>query len=156
MYWGTGNPSPDFDGSVRRGDNLYTSSVVAVDPDDGQMRWHYQWTPHDVWDYDGNGENILFELEGRKLLAHFDKNGYLFVLDRTDGKLVRVVPFAERLDWGQIDPTTGKVTVRKVPTREGATICPGPAGGKEWNHAAYSPRTGCSTCPSPSPAPTSG
>ncbi len=140
MYWGTGNPSPDFDGSVRPGNNLYTSSVVAIDPDDGKMRWYYQWTPHDLWDYDGNNENILFDLDGRKLLAHFDKNGYLFILDRTDGKLVRLAPFVERLDWGQID-ATGKVTPRKIPTKEGIDICPGPAGGKEWTHAAYSPRT---------------
>ncbi len=60
VYWGTGNPGPDFNGGVRPGDNLYTSSVVAFDPDDGQLRWHYQWTPHDVWDYDGVNENILF------------------------------------------------------------------------------------------------
>ncbi|HEX7122670.1 MAG TPA: PQQ-dependent dehydrogenase, methanol/ethanol family [Gemmatimonadaceae bacterium] len=139
MYWGTGNPSPDFDGGVRPGDNLYTSAVVAIDPDDGTLRWHYQWTPHDVWDYDGNNENILFDLNGRKLLAHFDKNGYLFILDRTDGELVRAVPFAPAT-WGRID-TAGTVTVLKPPTREGVDVCPGPAGAKEWNHAAYSPRT---------------
>jgi glucose dehydrogenase len=62
---GRDNPGPDCDGSVRPGDNLYTSSVVAFDPDDGQLRWHYQWTPHDVWDYDGVNENILFEQDGR-------------------------------------------------------------------------------------------
>ncbi len=140
MYWGTGNPSPDFHGDVRPGANLYTSSVVAIDPDDGAQRWHYQWTPHDLWDYDGNNENILIDLDGRKLLAHFDKNGFFFVLDRTNGQLVSVAPFVERLDWGEIDPT-GKFTPKKVPTREGVNICPGPAGGKEWTHAAYSPRT---------------
>ncbi|MDP8928539.1 MAG: PQQ-dependent dehydrogenase, methanol/ethanol family, partial [Actinomycetota bacterium] len=140
MYWGTGNPSPDFDGSVRPGDNLYTSSVLAVDPDDGAMRWHYQWTPHELWDYDGNNENILFDLDGRKLLAHFDKNGHLYILDRTNGELVRVAPFAERLTWGLID-SSGKVTPMTIPTKEGVDICPGPAGGKEWTHAAYSPRT---------------
>ena len=140
MYWGTGNPSPDFDGSVREGSNLYTSSVLAIDPDDGAQRWHYQWTPHDLWDYDGNNENILLDLDGRKLLAHFDKNGYFFILDRTNGQLVRVAPFVERLDWGEID-ASGKVTPKKVPTKEGVDICPGPAGGKEWTHAAYSPRT---------------
>jgi alcohol dehydrogenase (cytochrome c) len=140
MYWGTGNPSPDFDGSVRPGDNLYTSSVVAIDPDDGTMRWYYQWTPHDLWDYDGNNENILFDLDGRKLLAHFDKNGYFFVLDRTNGELVQANPFVERLSWGEIEPT-GKVTPKKIPTKDGEDICPGPAGGKEWTHAAYSPLT---------------
>jgi len=141
VYWGTGNPGPDFDGSVRPGDNLYTSSVVAFDPDDGALRWHYQWTPHDVWDYDGVNENILFEEGGRKLLAHFDKNGYLFVLDRTNGRLVHANTYG-RVSWGEIDSQTGRVTVRQTPTPEGAHICPGPAGLKEWPHAAYSPRTG--------------
>lgn len=139
VYWGTGNPSPDFDGAVREGANLYTSSVVALDPDDGSLRWHYQWTPHDVWDYDGNNENILLDLDGRKLLAHFDKNGFLFVLDRRDGRLVRVAPFA-RATWGRID-ASGAVHVAQPPTEAGVEICPGPAGAKEWTHAAYSPRT---------------
>jgi alcohol dehydrogenase (cytochrome c) len=120
--------------------NLYTNSVVAFDPDDGVMRWHYQWTPHDVYDYDGVNENILFDRDGRKLLAHFDRNGYLFVLDRENGRLVRVQPFVN-VTWGTID-ATGRVTSRLVPTPQGQEICPGPAGGKEWNHAAYSPRTG--------------
>jgi len=75
LYWSTGNPSPDFDGSVRPGDNLFTNSVVALDPDTGQQKWHFQFTPHDVWDYDAVSENILFDQSGRKLLAHFDKNG---------------------------------------------------------------------------------
>jgi alcohol dehydrogenase (cytochrome c) len=141
VYWGTGNPGPDFDGSVRPGNNLYTSSVVAFDPDDGALRWHYQWTPHDVWDYDGVNENILFEEGGRKLLAHFDKNGHLFILDRTNGQFVRAVKYG-RVTWGDIDSRTGKVTVQRTPTPQGVHICPGPAGLKEWPHAAYSPRTG--------------
>ncbi len=141
VYWGTGNPGPDFDGSVRPGNNLYTCSVVAFDPDDGQLRWHYQWTPHDVWDYDGINENILFDQGGQKLLAHFDKNGYLFILDRTNGKLVRVTKFA-RADWADISELTGRVTVHKIPTPQGVDINPGPAGAKEWPHAAYSPKTG--------------
>ena len=141
VYWGTGNPGPDFDGSVRPGNNLYTSSVVAFDPDDGALRWHYQWTPHDVWDYDGVNENILFEQGGRKLLAHFDKNGHLFILDRTNGRFVRGTKFG-RATWGDVDPRTGEVTVRQTPTPQGTHICPGPAGLKEWPHASYSPRTG--------------
>ena len=141
VYWGTGNPGPDFDGSVRPGNNLYTCSVVALDPDDGAIRWHYQWTPHDVWDYDGVNENILFEdQDGRKLLAHFDKNGYLFVIDRTNGRFVRAVPFT-KTTWGTIDRTSGQRTIAKTPTPEGTLISPGPAGGKEWPHAAYNQRT---------------
>jgi alcohol dehydrogenase (cytochrome c) len=141
IYVAVGNPSPDLDGSVRPGDNLYTSGMIAVDPDDGSIRWHYQWTPHDIWDYDGINENILFDKDGRKLLAHFDKNGYLFILDRTNGTFVRATKFA-RATWGSIDETTGRVTVLKRPTVEGTHILPGPAGAKEWPHAAYNPKTG--------------
>jgi alcohol dehydrogenase (cytochrome c) len=142
MYWGTGNPAPDFDGAVREGDNLYTDSVIAVDPDNGQIRWHYQYNPHDLWDYDSTMENILFDVHRRKLLAHFDKNGYFFVLDRTNGELVRVAPFVDRITWGEIDDN-GKVTTKVYPEKEGVPVkfWPGPAGGKEWTHAAYSPRT---------------
>ncbi len=142
LYWGTSNPSPDFDGSVRRGDNLYTDSVLALDPDSGEIRWHYQFTPHDVWDYSGVNENILFEHGGRRLLAHFDKNGYLFVLDRTNGRRISVSQFGDRVTWGRIDPATGAVSNRLEPTAAGVEICPGPAGAKEWTHAAYSPKTG--------------
>ncbi|GAB3279239.1 PQQ-dependent methanol/ethanol family dehydrogenase [Parasphingorhabdus pacifica] len=143
MYWGTGNPSPDFDGAAREGDNLYTDSVIAVDPDNGEIRWHYQYNPHDLWDYDSTMENILFEEDGRKLLGHFDKNGYFFVLDRTNGELVRVAPFVDRITWGEID-ANGAVTPQVYPEKEGEMVrfWPGPAGGKEWVHAAYSPRTG--------------
>lgn len=142
LYWGTSNPSPDFDGRGRPGDNLYTNSVLALDPDDGSIRWHYQWTPHDVWDYSGVNENILFELDGRPLLAHFDRNGYLFILDRRDGQRVHVAQFGERVTWGRIDASTGRVSDRRQPTPEGAYICPGPAGAKEWTHGAFSPQTG--------------
>ncbi len=142
LYWGTGNPSPDFDGGVREGDNLYTDCVIAVNPDNGEIQWHYQFTPHDVWDYDSNMECILFELDGRKLLGHFDKNGYFFVLDRTNGELVRVAPFGERITWGEID-ADGKVTPKVYPENEGEPVhvWPAPGGSKEWTHAAYSPRT---------------
>ena len=122
------------------GANLFTDSVRALNPADGSIRWHYQWTPHDVWDYDGVNENILVDDRGRKLLAHFDKNGYLFLLDRTNGTLVRAPPFA-KATWGDIDATTGKVTVRQTPTAQGVEICPGPAGAKEWVHASYNQKT---------------
>lgn len=143
IFQGTGNPSPDFDGAVRPGDNLYTDSVVAVDADTGEIRWHYQFTPHDLWDYDSTMENLVFEHEGRKLLAHADKNGYFFVLDATTGELVRVFPFVDRITWGEIN-SAGEVTPKVYPDEEGVPVhfWPGPAGGKEWTHMAYSPQTG--------------
>ncbi len=142
LYVGTGNPAPDFDGGVREGDNLYTDSIIAVDVDAGEIRWHYQCTPHDVWDYDSIAECILFESDGRKLLGHFDKNGYFFVLDRTDGALVQITPFVDRIDWGAIT-RDGQVTAKRYPDKEGEPVhfYPGPAGAKEWTHAAYSPKT---------------
>ncbi|HEY2194921.1 MAG TPA: PQQ-dependent dehydrogenase, methanol/ethanol family [Actinomycetospora sp.] len=144
LYQGTGNPAPDFDGGVRPGDNLYTDSTIAVDVNTGEIRWHYQFTPHDLWDYDSTMENVLFDApDGRKLLAHADKNGYFFVLDRTNGELVRVFPFVDRITWGEITPD-GKVTAKVYPDEEGVPVhfWPGPAGGKEWTHMAYSPNTG--------------
>ena len=142
LYVGTGNPAPDFDGGVREGDNLYTDSIIAVDVDAGQIRWHYQCTPHDVWDYDSIAECILFEKDGRKLLGHFDKNGYFFVVDRTNGELVQITPFVDRITWGAIT-RDGKVTAKVYPDKEGDPVhfYPGPAGAKEWTHAAYSPKT---------------
>jgi alcohol dehydrogenase (cytochrome c) len=143
LYVGTGNPAPDFDGEVREGDNLYTDSIIAVDVDSGQIRWHYQCTPHDVWDYDSIAECILFEQDGRKLLGHFDKNGYFFVVDRTNGERISITPFVDRIDWGAIT-RDGQVTPRRYPEKEGEPVhfYPGPAGAKEWTHASYSPKTG--------------
>jgi alcohol dehydrogenase (cytochrome c) len=144
LFQGTGNPAPDFDGGVREGDNLYTDSVVAVDVNTGEIRWHYQFTPHDLWDYDSTMENLLFDgPDGQKLLAHADKNGYFFVIDRTNGELVRVFPFVDRITWGEITPE-GKVTPKVYPDEEGVPVhfWPGPAGGKEWTHMSYNPQTG--------------
>jgi alcohol dehydrogenase (cytochrome c) len=144
LFQGTGNPAPDFDGGVRPGDNLYTDSTVAIDVNTGEIRWHYQFTPHDLWDYDSTMENVLFDApDGRKLLAHADKNGYFFVIDRTNGELVRVFPFVDRITWGEITPE-GKVNPKVYPDEEGVPVhfWPGPAGGKEWTHMSYNPDTG--------------
>ena len=129
LYVGTGNPAPDFDGEVREGDNLYTDSIIAVDVDAGQIRWHYQCTPHDVWDYDSIAECILFESDGRKLLGHFDKNGYFFVLDRTNGELLHITPFVDRITWGAIT-RDGQITRKAYPEKEGEPVhfYPGPGG----------------------------
>jgi alcohol dehydrogenase (cytochrome c) len=142
VYVGTGNPCPDFDGAVREGDNLYTDSGVAVDADSGEIRAHFQYTPHDVWDYDSTMEHILFDLDGQKLAAHFDKNGFLYILDRTTMEPVRVAPFVDRIDWGEVD-VKGNATPKVFPDKEGDPVhfWPGPAGAKEWTHACYSPKT---------------
>jgi alcohol dehydrogenase (cytochrome c) len=142
LYFGTGNPCPDFDGEVREGDNLYTDSGIAVDADSGEIRAHFQYTPHDLWDYDSTMEHILFDLDGQKLAAHFDKNGFLYILDRTNMEPVRVAPFVDRIDWGEVDEK-GNVTPKVFPEKEGDPVhfWPGPAGAKEWTHACYNPNT---------------
>jgi alcohol dehydrogenase (cytochrome c) len=146
VYWGAGNPFPDYDGDVREGDNLYSDSVVALDLDTGKLRWHYQFTPHDVWDYDGVNEMVLVDLnwQGRtvKSLVHADRNGHFFAIDRTNGKFLYAKPFV-RVTWTSGYDANGRPTVNPamIPTYEGVTVCPGAAGGKEWNAMSYSPLT---------------
>src|ERR1700742_4126339 len=142
LYYGTGNPCPDFDGDVRLGDNLFTDSGVAVDADTGKIKAHFQYTPHDLWDYDSTMEHILFDLDGQKLAAPFDKNGFLYILDRTNMETVRVAPFVDRIDWGEVDEK-GNVTPKLYPDKEGDPVhfWPGPAGAKDWTHACYNPNT---------------
>jgi alcohol dehydrogenase (cytochrome c) len=146
IYWGTGNPYPDYDGDARNGDNLYTDSVVALEPETGKLKWHYQYTPHDVWDYDGVNENLLVDLDygGRrvKALVHADRNGHFYALDRTNGRFLYAKPFV-RVTWTKGFDDQGKpiLNPEAVPTPDGVTVCPGAAGGKEWNGMAWSPFT---------------
>lgn len=146
IYWGVGNPYPDHDGDAREGDNLYTDSVVALEAGTGKLRWHYQFTPHDVWDYDGVNEMVLVDLELQrrkmKALLHADRNGHFYAIDRRSGKLIYAKPFV-RVTWTQGFDSSGRpiVNPEAIPTVEGVTVCPGAAGGKEWNAMAYSPGT---------------
>ena len=153
LYWGVGNPSPDFNGEVRKGDNLYTVSVVALNPDDGTYKWHFQASPHDVWDYDGVNEPVLvdFDKDGKKVKAFVQahRNGYFYCINRENGKFIYGKPFCE-LTWTDrtkgvdgLDPETGRpfVNPKAMPTEKGVRVCPGAAGGKEWNPMAYHPGT---------------
>src|SRR5271166_2913708 len=105
IYWGTSNPAPDFEGGVRPGDDLYTDCVLALDPDTGKLKWYFQFTPHDVFDYDAVETPILIDIvyqgRARKLLVQANRNGYLYVLDRTDGKFLSATPFVEKLNWAK-------------------------------------------------------
>ncbi|MEO8367957.1 MAG: c-type cytochrome, partial [Candidatus Solibacter sp.] len=103
LYWPTGNPCPDYNGDERKGDNLYTASVVALDPDTGTRKWHYQFTPHDLHDWDATETPVLidatFRGRPRKLLLHGNRNGFFYVLDRLTGELVLAEPFVKKLTW---------------------------------------------------------
>jgi alcohol dehydrogenase (cytochrome c) len=146
VYWGTGNPAPDYDwGGARPGDNLYTSSVLALDPDTGALKWYFQEIPHDDWDYDaGLGESLVLNRDGKKLLVHQNKSGFVFVYDRTSGKVQNVWPMIHTWNFVKtIDPKTGELIERKSP-RLGKPefICPWIAGGRSWNSGSYNPKTG--------------
>ena len=159
LYWGVGNPSPDFNGDVRKGDNLYTCSILALNPDDGSYKWHFQNSPHDVWDYDGVNEPVLvdFEKDGQtiKALVQAHRNGYFYCLNRETGKFLYGKPFCE-VTWTDrskgvdgLDPDTGRpfINPAALPSEKGVRVCPGAAGGKEWNPMAYHPGTGYAYVP---------
>ena len=143
LYWGTGNASPDYDGDVRPGDDLYTASLMAIDPDTGKMKWHFQFTPHDLYDYDSVETPVLVdtEVEGkpRKLIVQANRNGYVYVLDRTDGKFLSATQFVKELNWAKgIDAKGRPVVSGLVPTPEGTLICPGVEGATNWYSPSYS------------------
>lgn len=144
IYWGTSNPCPDFDGSVRLGDDLYTDCVLALDPDTGKLKWHFQFTPHDLFDYDAAETPVLVddEYDGRprKLLLEANRNGFLYVLDRTGGEFLSATPFVEKLNWAKGIDAAGRPIVTGVkPTGEGARICPGMNGATNWYSPSFSP-----------------
>jgi alcohol dehydrogenase (cytochrome c) len=146
LLWGVGNPVPDFDGSVRPGDNLYTGSTIAVDIKTGAIKGHFQYTPHDVWDYDGTNETILItDKENRKTWLHADRNGHLYSIDRKTYKCNWVVPMG-RVNWVKSwgENCRPEADPEKVPTygKETKDIAPVLDGGKEWVPAAFSKRTG--------------
>ena len=145
FYHGTGNPGT-WNPDQRPGDNKWSMSLWAQNPKTGEVRWVYQMTPHDAWDYDGVNENVLFDHGGQKLLAHFDRNGFGYTLDRTTGKLVTAKPYGPT-NWAKsIDMTTGRPVEdpTKRTTAKGNTegICPAAIGFKDQQPSAYSPQTG--------------
>jgi len=146
-YWGIGNPGPDWNSDDRAGDNLYSDSVVALDADTGKLKWYYQFTPHDDFDYDATQVPVLADMEwqgkSRKVMMWANRNGFFYVLDRTNGQFLLGKPFIE-VSWASGLDEKGR-PVRSpgmVPTREGVNILPGVQGGTNWYSPSYSPRTG--------------
>ena len=148
LYWPTGNPFPDTDGSDRKGDNLYTNCIVALDPKTGALRWHFQFTPHDLHDWDAVQPPVLvdaaFHGRPRKLLLHADRNGFYYVLDRTNGELLLAKAFARKISWASgIDAKGRPVELPgNVPTADGTPTCPDIRGAANWMSTAYNPATG--------------
>jgi alcohol dehydrogenase (cytochrome c) len=142
LYWSTGNPNPDWDGMGRIGDNLYTNSTLALNPDNGEIKFHYQYTPWDVWDFDGVNETILANVNGKKVWLHGDRNGFLYNIDRTNGKFNWAKEIS-KVNWATGFTPEGRPIVdqTKVPTYENKAmnVCPASEGGKWWNPMSYSP-----------------
>lgn len=148
LYWTTGNPCPDFNGDERKGDNLYANSVLALKPDSGELRWHYQFTPHDVHDWDAQQTPMLidamFRGRPRKLLAQANRNGFFYVLDRANGELLLAKPFVQKLNWASGIGPDGRPQLLPgtTPTREGSLACPSMDGATNWMSTAFHPATG--------------
>jgi alcohol dehydrogenase (cytochrome c) len=148
LYWPTGNPCPDYDGSERRGDNLYSDSILALDPATGRRRWHFQYTPHDLWDWDAQQTPVLVDADWhgqpRRLLLHANRNGFFYVLDRTNGQLLLARPFVKKLTWAREIGTDGRPVINpdQEPTPEGRKVCPAVEGATNWFSTSYSPVTG--------------
>lgn len=146
IYWGTSNPCPDFDGDPRPGDDLYTDSVLALDPDTGRLKWYFQFTPHDLFDYDATETPVLIDTvyagHPRKLLAEANRNGFFYVLDRTNGNFLSAVRFAEKLNWAKgIDKQGRPIRTEVMPTEQGTRVCPGFSGATNWYAPSFNPDT---------------
>lgn len=147
LYWGTSNPSPDFDGDGRPGDDLYTASVLALDPDTGKLKWYFQFTPHDLGDYDGVETPVLIDriYQGRlrKLLIEANRNGFVYILDRVTGKFLSATKFVKGLNWASgIDPSGRPILTNVKPSANGTLVCPGINGATNWYAPSYSEATG--------------
>jgi alcohol dehydrogenase (cytochrome c) len=147
LYWTTSNAAPDFVGDSRPGDDLYTACVLALDPDSGKLKWYFQFTPHDLYDYDANETLVLVDVEEndtmRRLLVQANRNGFLYVLDRTNGKFLRATPFVDKLTWAKgVDASGRPILSGRIPSAEGTYICPGIDGATNWFSPSYNPDTG--------------
>ena len=149
VYYGTGNPGP-WNPDQRPGDNKWTSGIFARDADTGAAKWFYQWSPHDLYDHDGVNENVLLDLRidgrTRKVLVHPERNGYLYILDRTTGEVLSATPFVHITSSTGVDLKSGKLVevAEKKPGVGSVTrdICPAAPGAKDWQPSSFSAQTG--------------
>jgi alcohol dehydrogenase (cytochrome c) len=145
--WGTGNAGPDWDGDARLGDNLYSSSVVALDADTGKLKWHYQFSPHNEFDWDATQVPVLADVQiqgrARKVMLWANRNGMFYVLDRTDGRFIMGKPFT-KVNWLKGFDERGRPMLDPAvkPTKEGTLVYPGNQGGTNWYNPSFSPATG--------------
>jgi alcohol dehydrogenase (cytochrome c) len=148
VYWPTGNPSKEYNGDDRLGDNLYANCILALDRKTGALRWHYQFTPHDLWDWDATQTSVLidatWEGQPRKLMLHASRNGFFYVFDRRDGRLLLAKPFVRNLTWASGIGSDGRPI--KLPNQDpspaGTKVCPSQDGATNWFSPSFNPGTG--------------
>jgi alcohol dehydrogenase (cytochrome c) len=147
LYWPTGNPTPDLYGDDRLGDNLYSDSIIALDAKTGTLKWHFQFTPHDVWDYDAQETpaliDALWQGKPRKLLVQANRNGFFYVLDRVDGRFLLGTKYAKTVTWASgLTPEGRPVRAPNMePTLEGRRVCPSLEGASNWYSTSFNPTT---------------
>jgi alcohol dehydrogenase (cytochrome c) len=148
VYWPSGNPAEEYNGDQRVGDNLYSDCVLALDRKTGKLKWHYQFTPHDLWDWDSTETSVLVDAdwEGKptKLMLHADRNGFFYVFDRAAGKLLLAEPFVKNLTWAKGIGIDGRPirNPNQEPTEAGTHVCPSQDGATNWFSPSYNPGTG--------------
>ena len=147
LYWAVGNPFPATDGDEREGINLYTNCVIALEAKTGKLRWFYQFTPHDLHDWDATEPLVLVDTHyrgrDRKLLLQANRNGFIYVLDRTNGELLLAKPFSKKLNWASGIGSDGKPQLLPAnkPTKTGIKTCPAVRGATNWYSTAFDPET---------------
>jgi alcohol dehydrogenase (cytochrome c) len=143
LFWPTGNPSPSNRGEGRAGDNLYSNTLLALDADTGKLNWHFQFTKHDEHDWDATQVPIMIDSDGKRLIAQANRNGFFYVLDRTNGKLLSANAYA-KTTWSGGKDAEGRPVANKEssPTPEGRTVCPGAIGSTNWMSPTFDSQTG--------------
>lgn len=144
VYIGTSNAAPDFYGDGREGDNKYSATLLALDPHTGKIKWYRQEVPHDTYDYDSTYEAIVIDKNGKQYIVHLNKGGFVYVMNKSDGKLDNVWPLSESYNWvKKIDPKTGKLIGEKhLIAGKKNLLCPYLLGTRSWNPGAFNPKTG--------------
>jgi alcohol dehydrogenase (cytochrome c) len=148
VYWPAGNPGPDFNGDNRAGDNLYSDSILALEAKTGKLKWYYQFTPHDIHDWDAEEPPVLVDTnwhgQPRKLLIQANRNGFFYVFDRASGQLLLAKAFLKKLNWAKEIGKDGRPVTNQLPERPSGEsyVCPGIAGGTNWYSTAFNPGTG--------------
>lgn len=147
LYWQTGNPGPDYNGEERLGDNLYSDCILALDPKTGKLKWHYQFTPHDLHDWDATEPVVVVDAEWqgapRKLLFLANRNGFFYVFDRRDGQLLLTQPFVKKMNWAKEIGADGRPVMRTLEkVGNGTKVCPSQDGATNWYSTSYLPSTG--------------